>query len=276
MASDGGKACDYVRMNIRILAFAIIVIVIGVFGYKTWFPSESTTTPENTTETAANTTKTSTQGNTSTQSTGASQTTSAPVAAVESTRFCPKFASGAKLGTNDGPVASGMRGDVSNLQFFLMGEYGLASSFVNGSFNSETESYLKRWQKEEGISQTGVLDSESQRVMLSACVTGAKANGVEFARKNFTLTTGSVTNSVFVHEALVESLGDVEDGAFRIELVSKSGTAQLRVTGPVLGGLQSQRFSLSEGETRRTTHSPSISIKVNDITSSGAQLTISK
>ncbi len=207
----------------------------------------------------------------------AKQTPAAAPAASASTTFCPRFTSGVARGAYDTPqVPDYAHGNVGTLQVFLAKRYGLdEKTFVDGIFGEKTETYLKRYQKEASLVQTGVLDSNSQQKMLDACVQGVKANGVAYAIKNFTLAVGAVTLPLSVHEALLETGSLAQGTAFRIELIAAGSAAQLRVTGPVIDGIQSQTFSLKLGVKKLTSNWPlGLTITVEKIDTSGATLSI--
>jgi len=209
----------------------------------------------------------------------ATQPTAAPPAA-SSKQFCPKFGAGVQLGSTDGPQDEAWaRGDVANLQAFLARRYNLnEKEFVDSIFGANTESYLKRYQREEGLPQTGVLEYGTQQRILGYCLNGLMANGGIYPSKNFTFAVGGVTQTLFVHEALLETQGTILNGAFRVELISVTGTtAKIRVTGRVIGGLQSQTLSLGKGEEVVTQHWPiGLKINVQSLTSSSAVLAISQ
>ncbi len=198
---------------------------------------------------------------------------------TSNTQFCPRFRTGFKIGDRDAAQSSSARGDIANLQTFLAHKYGLAEAgFVDGIFGSNTEEYLKRYQRDEGLSQTGVPDSATQERMLSYCIKGLTANGAEYSVVNFTFAVGSVTQTLFVHQALQEAQGSLLNGAFRIELISTAGTmAKLRATGPVQGGLQSETISLPQGGKVLTKNWPAaLLIELKSVTSSGATLYVSR
>jgi len=268
-------------MNTHTIIAFLVVVAAGFAAYYSMQPkSETTSEPTSTEESKESGAETNTaqRQNTASTPSAPSAPAAAPVATAESSRFCPKFGAGAELGTKDGPVPAGGRGDVSNLQVFLQGEYGLGSGFVTGTFDSETENYLKRWQRENNTYVTGVLNSESMQLMLKPCVGGVIANGVEYAKQSFSLTAGKASEQlVHVHEALVAGGGNIESGAPRIELISAYGsTAELRVTAATLGGLRVERFALAENGTKTTGHSQPITIKVVNINSAGAILSVSR
>lgn len=201
----------------------------------------------------------------------------APTAPVTSgTLFCPKFSATSKLGDRD--TSSGFVGGIATLQIFLAKTYGLnTSSFVDGVFDADTESYLKRYQREMGIPQTGTLDYAAQQHMQKPCLNGLMANGAEYPLKNFTFTAGGVTESIVIRQGLIETGRTVFNGAFRIELISAGSSAKLRVTGPIVGGLQTQTITLGKGAKVTTDNSPSrLTIEVKSLTSSGATLFISR
>jgi len=204
----------------------------------------------------------------------------APATSVTSSiQFCPRFSTGHKIGDSDsGQTLEPTRGGVGTLQIFLARKYKLnEATFVDGIFDADTESYLKRYQKEEGLAQTGVLDYATQQRMLSYCLKGMIANGTEYPIKNFTFSVGGVTESLSVHEALQETRGTLLNGAFRIELISAGTSAKLRITGQVMGGLQSQTVTLSKGGKVLTDNWPvALTIELKSVSSSGATLAVSK
>ena len=121
-----------------------------------------------------------------------------------------------------------------------------------------------------GLAQTGVLDTATQDQMLRPCVKGLIANGVEYPLKGFSLATSTVTESLYIRQGLIEAQSTIANGAYRIELMSVSGGAKLRVTGKVSGGLQSQVVTIQKGSKVTTDHSRQLTIAVTSLTASSA------
>ena len=199
---------------------------------------------------------------------------------AEDIRFCPKFANGAERGDTDEPqTPEYVHGPVGTLQVFLAKEYGLDSAtFVDGIFGVDTENYLKRYQREQSLAQTGVLDSATQERMLSTCIKGLTANGAEYPKQSFTFGVGGVTMSIPVRQALMEAKGSLLQGAFRIELISvTASSARVRVTGRAIDGLTAHTFTLAKGSTKTSQHWPlALALTLNSVTVNSANFTLAQ
>ena len=260
-------------MNMRLILGLMLALLVGYVAYTQWPVSSGGKTD------VATTTDTVMPAETKTVTKAVSNTkTAAPVAASTNVQFCPLITTGIELGSKD-PLQSPAwaHGDVGKLQVFLSRKYGLdETTFVDGIFGEKTETYLKRYQKEIGLPQSGVVDSRTKDALITPCISGLKANGVEYPIKNFTFAVEGVTMQVNVHETL-QAVGTVLQGASRIELISSDGAARIRVTGRVIDGILSETFTIGKGKEVITTNWPlALKIKVVNLAPNSATLSISQ
>ena len=193
--------------------------------------------------------------------------------------FCPVFSSGIARGAQDtGNIPEWAHGNVGTLQMFLAKRYGLDMKlFVDGIFGVNTESYLIRYQGEVGLAPSGVVDATTRQKMLSPCVENAAVNGKAFPKRGVSFTGGSIIVGIQLHETIQSPQGTIEQGAFRIELMSLDGKATLRVTGRAIDGVHTQTISLAKGEKKLTENWPvGLMIELQTLTSSDATFAISQ
>lgn len=118
------------------------------------------------------------------------QNTIASSGSTSSTLSCPNLTRTLGFGSRD----STSRGEVSKLQQFLASYYGVPTAdLVTGVFGRTTESYVKRFQREKGITATGIVGLLTRSAIAKACVvappppSSAPACSISAAKPSYTL-----------------------------------------------------------------------------------------
>ena len=255
----------------------LVIGLVALLGVAFWWAMTPTSTPTPAVVTAETPQQT--------QSITNPAPVAKPVVATEvitplgtDSHFCPVFTSGIARGAEDsGNIPEWAHGDVGTLQIFLATRYSLnKKGFVDGIFGSNTESYLKRYQKEVELPGNGIVDQTTRQKMLSPCMENAAVNGKAFPKRSISFNTGSFIVGIKLHEA-IQAEGTIEQGAFRVELMSLDGVATIRVTGRAIDGIHTQVNTLKQGEKILTENWPvGLMIELQSLTTSDANFVISQ
>jgi hypothetical protein len=193
--------------------------------------------------------------------------------------ICPVFKAPIHKGSVDptDQVPEWAVGDVKALQEFLVNRYKLnEKQFIDGIFGSNTETYLVKYQVEMGLKPTGITDAATQKTILEPCIRDAQIQGKTFSKSPITIKFGDPpVVTLKAYESVQEEDGTLEQGAFRIEMLSTDTVAKIRVTSRGLSGLVTGIATFKPGESKYTRGWPvGLYITLQKLDSAGATISV--